>query len=194
MDDVALEPEPEPAQAQKPALEPAPMSDPPRELPIAEPRPRQADMLDRTPTPDAMRDAWNAACKGTPVPQAFVLSDKRKQALRKAAKLFRDDGIGPWETLVRWIVEQPWCRGEGDRSWVASLDWLVKGDNTLRYMEKVHTEISRGTHQSRAVNASEAPVVDDDDWPRQPEPEVPEWLDAMFNEDGSWKDQPRTGA
>jgi hypothetical protein len=178
------------AETREPDPVQAPMPDPP----IADPAERQADMLDRTPSPDAMRDAWNVACEGTPVPQVFVLSDKRKIALRKAAKLFRDDGIGPWETLVRWIVDQPWCRGEGDRPWVASLDWLVKGDNTLRYMEKVHTEIMRGTHQSRPVNGSGATVVDDDDWPREPEPEVPAWLDAMFNEDGSWKDQTRAGA
>jgi hypothetical protein len=173
------------AATRQPDPEQAPMPDPP----IAEPGPQQADMLDRTPSPDAMRDVWNAACKGTPVPQVYVLSDKRKQALRKAAALFRDDGIGPWETLVRWIVEQPWCRGEGDRSWVASLDWLLKGDNTLRYMEKVHTEIER-QHSGSVSNGAH-----EENWSRPPDPELPEWFRGMFNEDGSWaKDTTRARA
>lgn len=81
---------------------------------------------------EAFVTLWNQTVTA-PLPQCRGLSDKRKAHIR--ARL-SDRPFGEWLQIFQKVNETPFLRGENDRGWVASLDWLVgSADNALKVIE-----------------------------------------------------------
>ncbi|OGO76215.1 MAG: hypothetical protein A2203_02010 [Chromatiales bacterium RIFOXYA1_FULL_46_5] len=42
-----------------------------------------------------------------------------------------------WKTILSRVKESPWHRGENDRGWIATFDWLIKNASTpIRILER----------------------------------------------------------
>lgn len=81
---------------------------------------------------EAFVTLWNQTITA-PLPQCRGLSDKRKAHIR--ARL-SERPFGEWLALFQRVNDTPFLRGENDRGWVASLDWLVSSpDNALKVLE-----------------------------------------------------------
>lgn len=81
--------------------------------------------------PAALVQAWNNGTTA-PIPQCRELSqDRRKKALAR----LKDADIGEWATVIARIEASPFCRGENDRGWVATFDWLLQPDTRVKVLE-----------------------------------------------------------
>lgn len=145
-------PQEKPKEEDARARDPAPLLVP-VEIPVAAtlipaasqtpPPPKQATSDLLTPTAEQMQVVWNEAVAGTHIPRIEKLTNSRRTGLFRIARDLCEDALGPWRAICREVAADPWCRGEnpgqGHESWTASIDWILRGDNALRYLEKVAT-------------------------------------------------------
>jgi hypothetical protein len=82
--------------------------------------------------------AWNDGVS-EPIPQCQGLSPERT---KKARARLRDAALDVWRIVIGRINASPFCRGENDRRWVATFDWLLQPDVRLKVLE--------GKYDSRA--------------------------------------------
>jgi hypothetical protein len=61
------------------------------------------------------------------------LSPKRKKAAEQRLKEFPDQEF--WRQVFSKIPKTPFLRGENDRKWKASFDWLLRPDSATKVME-----------------------------------------------------------
>lgn len=95
-----------------------------------------------TATPQLLADAWNEGTTA-PIARCQALSQARR---RKALSRLRDASIDEWRVVIARINASPFCRGENDRGWVASFDWLLQPDVRLKVLEgKYDGKRRRGT-------------------------------------------------
>jgi uncharacterized protein YdaU (DUF1376 family) len=91
--------------------------------------------------PSALMDAWNDGTK-PPIPRCRGLTPKRE---RLAASRLHDHPIDEWRQIIGRIQASAFCRGENDRGWVATFDWLLQADVGLKVLE--------GKYDNRPVKA-----------------------------------------
>lgn len=82
--------------------------------------------------PQALMDAWNAVTT-PPIPRCIALSRKRRGHARNRLK---EAPLEEWLDVFRHIETSPFCRGENDRGWVATFDWVMEQpDVRLKVLE-----------------------------------------------------------
>lgn len=95
----------------------------------SEPRALPIPLLETAPARDLLQNqvtAWNTVCGAAELPRVIKLDPKRRAALQVRLK------DPEWPALFRgacaYIARHPeaaWMRGQGDRRWKASLDYLL---------------------------------------------------------------------
>lgn len=78
-----------------------------------------ADVAPRLRAED-LSDLWNMVTK-PPIPQCRELTAKRR---RHAQKRLSEKSLAEWEVVFQRIQASNFCRGENDRGWRASFDWV----------------------------------------------------------------------
>lgn len=82
--------------------------------------------------PRVLQELWNRLTT-PPIPKCLALGKARK--LKTTARLV-EHGPGWWETVIVRIQLSDFCRGQNDRGWVASFDWLIANDdNAVKVLE-----------------------------------------------------------
>ncbi len=81
--------------------------------------------------PPVLLTVWNEN-RGD-LPEAKGVSRARLAQIR--ARLAEEPDPMVWTAIVQRIAASPFCRGENDREWRASFDWLLKPDTRLRALE-----------------------------------------------------------
>lgn len=82
-------------------------------------------------SPSALMRAWNNGTTA-PIPQCRELSPERR---KKATDRLRDAALDVWVTVIARIEGSPFCRGENDRGWVATFDWLLQPETRVKVLE-----------------------------------------------------------
>ncbi len=79
---------------------------------------------------DAVVTAWNDL--GEPFPQARLTQKRRKTIpARYADKFWREH----WQEALERVKASSFCRGDGDKGWIANLDWFLRPDTVTRILE-----------------------------------------------------------
>jgi len=106
---------------------------------------------------EAIKDAWNEIAEGTRMPKVRILDDKRKEAMRKRcealAKHFGDKvyTVEWWRHVFQRVRASPFCRGEGQRGWKASFDWIfMRQHAVIRLLEGFYDD--RPSHEKHGVS------------------------------------------
>lgn len=82
-------------------------------------------------TPQDLADVWNIETL-PPIPRCKYLTHQRKS--RASARL-RERPLEEWRAIVRRIGLSAFCRGENDRGWLATFDWLLQPDVAVKVLE-----------------------------------------------------------
>lgn len=124
----------------------------------SEARPPDADAGDARAEIEQAFVAWNALASQCGLPRAQRLDDGRRKCL--AARLRENGGIAGWLGALEAIRGSPFLLGQehsrnGERSWNASLDWLLKPSNFRKVAEGNYTAkapaMSRSEEAARAI-------------------------------------------
>lgn len=101
----------------------------------------------QAPDPAVLQTLWNDGTS-EPIPQCRELSQKRKVS---AIARLRERAVEQWRIVIAKINASSFCRGENDRAWIASFDWLLKPDTAVKVLEgKYDNRVGKRTtgHQS----------------------------------------------
>lgn len=98
-----------------------------------------------TATPADLMALWNDGVTA-PIPHCRGLNDTRK---RKAQQRLRDAALAEWQVVIARINGSPFCRGENDRGWVATFDWLLQSDVRLKVLEGKYDKRQRAAAPGR---------------------------------------------
>lgn len=116
------------------------------------------------PAPEALRELWNAEA-APELPRCRELTEKRRGAARRA--LSEHPELGFWSGVIQRINASAFCRGETERGWTATFDWMLRPDTPTRVLEGTYGS-GRGPSPPRpaalAVGRSEAPVPEARPW------------------------------
>ena len=88
---------------------------------------------------DAAFEAWNALAPKLGLPAAKKLDGDRR---RKIAARLREGELAGWLHALRLIEETPFLRGENDRGWRPSLDWISQPANFRRVQEGTYGSLA----------------------------------------------------
>lgn len=103
----------------------------------------------RSEGPHDLAEAWNMGVS-EPIPLCRELTDKRRT---QAKQRIQDAPLEEWRRVIGRINASAFCRGENDRGWKATFDWLLQPDTRVKVLE--------GKYDSRA-RAPAGPKADDD--------------------------------
>lgn len=94
--------------------------------------PSQGDAPPRPQIPyDSIREAYNEIC--TSFPRCTAISDSRKKAIR--ARINAGYTLDDFKRLFHKAENSSFLRGQNDRNWSATFDWLVKDSNMAKVLE-----------------------------------------------------------
>ena len=91
--------------------------------------------------------AFNRMAAEVGLPEAQGLSRKRRLALK--ARLRDCGGIAGWRIAMDRVRASPFLRGDNDRGWRASLDFLLKPESFAKLMEGAY-DLAPGARRQRA--------------------------------------------
>jgi hypothetical protein len=91
---------------------------------------------------------WNSL-NSIGIPRCQNLTDVRKKAL--VNRLVDIGGIDGWRAMCDRIRGSPHLRGENDRGWTATFDWVLKPQNLTKIME--------GNYDDKGHRANENPTT-----------------------------------
>lgn len=89
--------------------------------------------------PGALQRVWNTLTT-PPIPRCQELSSSRRRHVK--ARL-TERPLAAWEAICQRIEQSPFCRGENDRGWLATFDWLVGSPD-------VAVKVLEGKYDNRA--------------------------------------------
>ncbi len=94
------------------------------------------------PVPEDLRQVWNADAHED-LPRCLELNEGRRKA---ATVRLRERSLPDWRAVVKRISASKFCRGQNDRTWVASFDWLLQPDTAVKVLEGKYDDrdVSRG--------------------------------------------------
>lgn len=101
---------------------------------------------DDSVTPGELAGMWNAL--GDPFGSVKKMTEERARKCRSRIKEIpsRSD----WQNIFASIKTSDWHRGENDRGWVASFDWLIRNSTTpIRLLERAAYKYKRDLFASR---------------------------------------------
>lgn len=81
--------------------------------------------------PELLAVAWNELTS-KPIAACQELSEKRKRSAR--ARL-TERTMDEWRLVIQRIERSAFCRGENDRGWIATFDWLLQPDTAVKVLE-----------------------------------------------------------
>lgn len=88
-------------------------------------------------------DMYNATCVS--FPRLVSLSDSRKKAIKARFKTY---SAGDFETLFRKAEESDFLKGQNNRDWSATFDWLIKDSNMAKVLDGNYDNKDQPTHRS----------------------------------------------
>lgn len=97
------------------------------------------------PQPSALMEAWNAITI-RPLPICRELTAKRH---RRCAQMLTERPLEEWHGVIARIQASDFCRGQNDRGWLATFDWLLQPDVPVKVLE--------GKYDNRTTAARPAP-------------------------------------
>lgn len=98
----------------------------------------------------ALIERWNRI---PGVAQAKEATDKRKNAYRQRAQ--HADWLQKLDEALRKVAASSFCRGSGDKGWVADLDWFLRPDTVTKILEGKYDD-RNGQHQSNKFGGLKA--------------------------------------
>jgi hypothetical protein len=117
---------------------------------------------------DALQEAWNRLTT-PPIARCRDLTTKRK---RHAKARLTEHPLTEWEAVFSRIQASLFCRGENDRGWVASFDWVIGSpDVALKTLEGKYDNrgnISKAVSMDRTTTTRYT-------CPHEPPCEQPNW-------------------
>lgn len=125
-------------------------------------RPSDSARLD----PEQMRQAWNQAMDDANAPIARVreISGARLRRLQVIAESPLRHRLSSWQAVCRFVANSAFHRGErngqGHENWKATLDFVIRGDNTLRILEDLQQRWEDRQREIAAHGIYEATVED----------------------------------
>lgn len=84
------------------------------------------------PHPIELLKLWNQVADPA-LPRAQDLTDTRHK--HATARLRERPALDQWRGIVERINTSDFCRGQNDRGWVASFDWMLKPDTPVKVLE-----------------------------------------------------------
>jgi hypothetical protein len=100
-------------------------------------------------------DAWNAITTA-PVPKAEKLTKTR---LRHARQRLSERPLAQWIAAIQRLNGTAFLRGDNDRGWRVSFDWLIANDENV-------TKLLEGKYDRLAVAPPVERPIDNDAWRR----------------------------
>ena len=95
------------------------------------------------PSPKDFFNAWNEQAFTTPIPRAKELTKERQIKIRQR---LTERTLDEWKKVFALISQSEFCRGNNDRGWKASLDWIIaNGNNAAKALE--------GKYANKEINA-----------------------------------------
>lgn len=76
-------------------------------------------------------DAWNSGTS-SPIPKCRGISPGRKKHIHARLK---DAPLDEWVQVIARINASDFCRGQSERGWVATFDWLLQPETRLKVLE-----------------------------------------------------------
>lgn len=89
---------------------------------------------------------WNSHCG--PLPKVVAMNATREKKALSRWKENPDEAY--WVETIKRIAASSFCRGNGNTSWVANFDWLLRPDTHLR--------VNEGRYDDRKGNGGPRPV------------------------------------
>ncbi len=101
-----------------------------------------------------LAEAWNTI---TQRPIARCMGISRKRSTQIAARM-AERPLDEWRGIISRVQASSFCRGENDRGWVASFDWLIAGpDNALKILEGKYDDRAPAQQPRREPSGSAVP-------------------------------------
>ena len=109
----------------------------PIQQPILQPNKQPIPKTENDIDFDAFLDYFNARVKGSLIPQIRVITETRKKHIKALALKY---GKSVLARVVDVSVNTPFLRGENDKGWVATFDWIFNPSNFIKIMEGNYDE------------------------------------------------------
>lgn len=128
---------------------------------------RKEKPLSAEPPTPAVRDlqaAWNDIAKPAGLPGWNETPPKRQKAA--SARLRDNPDLQHWREVIRRVTRAPFLRGENDRGWRASPDWLLKPESAAKVLEGAYDgapRVSNGRASESDKDWSQIPVTEYDE-------------------------------
>lgn len=103
-------------------------------------------------TPADLRKVWNAITT-SPIKRCSGLS---RQRLGRAAKRLKERPFSEWQAVIARIQASAFCRGGGNRKWVADFDWLLDSETAVKVLEGKYDDAAVETATANTVPALSA--------------------------------------
>ncbi len=101
-------------------------------------------------------DHWNTSAKKSGLPAIIKMTDKRRQHL--AARV-DEYGLKSIRKAIRSIHQSSFCRGENDRGWKATIDFLARPDTVTKALEGLYDGESGSRSGHRIITRREGETV-----------------------------------
>lgn len=75
-----------------------------------------------------LMELWNATTK-PPIPRCQELTNERRQKIR--TRIAKRPSLAEWREAFEAIDQNPYCKGENDRRWMATFDWIIRSDTQV---------------------------------------------------------------
>lgn len=95
------------------------------------------------PLPRVLQSLWNETAAPV-LPRWRDLTPKRRAAAQARLRERPIDGEDGWRAVIARISASPFCRGENDRGWKASPDWLLQPDTATKVLEGKYDRSGKG--------------------------------------------------
>jgi hypothetical protein len=92
-----------------------------------------------------LKELWNTYCGA--LPKITTVTDKRQKAW--IARWGSKPDFGYWVGVVQKIANNPFCCGENDRDWRATVDFLLRPDTHVRVSEGLYDRNGAAKHGSK---------------------------------------------
>lgn len=107
---------------------------------------------------DEFVSAWNMGTT-PPIPRCLELSPTRRR--RAEARIRERPYEAQWLKIIARIEASDFCRGQNDRGWVATFDWLLQPDVPVKVLEgkydnRERTPTGRQSATEHTLNAARA--------------------------------------